>query len=426
VIRWFNLAKDELLRDLALPAAGEPLTPDDACNMALAVALRGLGAVSPNPLVGAVLVDQEHRFLAAGAHEKVGSLHAEANVLKQVREQGREARLEGAILYVTLEPCAHEGRTPSCARAVAATGIRKVVYGLRDPNPLVAGKGAALLREAGVEVIEAAAAQTLKPWSAACADLAGVFLHNISTGRIFTGMKVASSLDGVVAFEGDRRVWITGDRARAYGHFLRLAYDAVAVGAGTALADNPRLDVRHPFLGGHVTCRTPRRVVFDPRGRALDALCDSPAANLIHFQSETTIWIVAGQEQIARAQERGIKVVQVPCEPSTGRFIWAEVDEALQGLGVRSVLLEGGPGLYQAVLGGNDQRTRPELQKLHLFQAPVILGDRSPAGARALRWDQGILGDPGVRHDSRQMIPLESDWGIELSFEGRSHLAQGR
>jgi diaminohydroxyphosphoribosylaminopyrimidine deaminase/5-amino-6-(5-phosphoribosylamino)uracil reductase len=421
MIRWFNHPKDELLRDLKLPPVGTSMDPEAACSLALAVALRGVGAVSPNPLVGAVLVDRTHCFLAAGAHDKVGELHAEAKVLKIIREQGLAQRLEGAKLYVTLEPCAHEGRTPSCARTLVGTGIREVVYGLTDPNPLVAGKGAQILREAGIEVVDAAASKAFQLWSDACADLAAVFLHNVSTGRIFTGIKLACSLDGVVAFEGDRRVWITGDRARAYGHWLRMWYDAVAVGAGTVLADNPRLDVRHHFLKDHVPVRTPRRVVFDPRGRAFDAVYGGDSCNLIHVEPHTTIWLMGDSPEslsrIKRGEALGISAVPVAVDPSNGLFLWEEVERTLQDLGVRSLLLEGGPGLHSVVLGDHDARVRALLQKLHLFQSPVILGNRSPEGARALRWTGGVAGRTGIRQDLRQLIELEQDWGIELTFE---------
>ncbi len=422
MIRWFNHTKDELLRDLAVPAVGTPCTPVAGQNLALAVALRGLGSVSPNPLVGAVLLDSAHRFVGAAAHERVGGLHAEASLLAELTQslgaKALQQRLKGGRLFVTLEPCAHEGRTPSCARALTGSGLKEVIFGVIDPNPLVRGKGAAILREAGIDVVDASLHSDFRPWSAACEDLAGVFLHNISTGRMFTGIKIASSMDGVVAFEGDRRMWITGERARAYGHFLRMAYDAIGVGAGTVLADHPRLNVRHPFLKDPLMCRTPRRVVFDPRARALEFALGGNVVPLVTEESETTVWLIADRgvelDLVHRAEVRGLKVLAVPVEAESGRFLWSEVDGALQGLGIRSLLLEGGPGLYATALGSGDVRTRSFVNKIHLFQSPQILGDHSPAGAKALRWNTSASLQQSIRQDRVQLFQLDGDWGFEI------------
>lgn len=425
MICWFNHTKDELLRDLALPAMGTLCEPEVAQNLALAVALRGLGAVSPNPLVGAVLVDSANRFLGAAAHERVGGLHAEARLLADLTQSmgvnALQQSLKGGRLFVTLEPCAHEGRTPSCARALAGSGLKEVIYGVTDPNPLVHGKGAGILREAGINAVDASLHSDFKPWSAACEDLAGMFLHNISTGRMFTGLKIASSMDGVVAFEGDRRIWITGERARAYGHFLRMAYDAIGVGAGTVLADHPRLNVRHPFLKDPSMSRTPRRVVFDPRGRALEFALGGNLVPLVMEETETTVWLIAQHgvalDLVRRAEARRIKVIAVPVEMESKRFLWSEVDGALQSLGIRSLLLEGGPGLYSSALGTGDGRTRPFVNKIHLFQSPQILGDRSPAGAKALRWNASTAMRQSIRQDRVQLFQLDGDWGFEISLD---------
>lgn len=422
MIHWFNQPKDELLRDLAFPVPGTLMSPVAAQNLSLAVALRGTGKVSPNPLVGAVLVDSNHRFITAAAHERVGDRHAEANILHELKESGRLAILKGARMYVTLEPCAHEGRTPSCATSLAGLGLKEVIYGITDPNPLVGGKGAAILAGAGVLTVNASTSVEYAAWSAACSDLASVFLHNISTGRMFTGLKIASSLDGVVAFEGDRRVWITNERARAYGHWLRMAYDAVAVGAGTVLADHPRLNVRHPFITDPAMTRTPRRVVFDPDARALEYALGAKPMPLITEEPDKTIWLVADRKWVDAAESRGIKVVVVPvldlpvAESLNRAFVWDEVDMVLQSLGVRSLLLEGGPGVYSLALGGTDPRTRPRVNRLHLFQAPVILGDKSPAGARALRWNSAAGTQQMIRQDGVQLFQLDGDWGFEIPF----------
>lgn len=422
MIQWFNLPKDELLRDLALPLAGTVMSPVEAQNLSLAVALRGTGRVSPNPLVGAVLVDPEHRFVEAAAHEAVGEGHAEANIIAALNASGRSGALRGGRMYVTLEPCSHEGRTPSCAKALADKGLREVIYGVTDPNPLVSGKGAAILSAAGIHVVNAASTNEFAAWGAACEDLASVFLHNISTGRMFTGLKIAFSLDDVVAFEGDRRVWITNERARAYGHWLRMSYDAVAVGAGTVLADHPRLNVRHPFIKDPATTRTPRRVVFDPSARALEYALDAKSMPLIGEEPEKTIWLVADRRWVGPGESRGIKVVVVPLAdepvPSPGKrgFLWDEVDSSLQNLGVRSLLIEGGPGVYAMALEGADRRTRPVINRLHLFRAPVTLGNQSDNGARAMRWNSAAVSSSQqrIRQDRAQLFQLDGDQGFEI------------
>lgn len=421
MIRWFNFAKDQLLREMVIPLPGEAISRDEACSLSLTVALRGLGHVSPNPLVGAILVDRDHRFMAAAAHERVGSRHAEANILHAMAGQSAGDGLAGATLYVTLEPCAHEGRTPSCAKALAASGISRVVFGLPDPNPLVSGKGAGICKNAGIEVIDASSGgfvdPTLREWSRGCRDLMAAFLHNTTTGRIFNGLKIASSLDNVVAFEGDRRVWITCDRAREYGHFLRQQYDAIAVGSGTAMADRPRLDVRHSFLGDFLSVRAPRRIVFDPRARALKAILGDPTHPLL---SGATIWLVGSSETDTAlhdlADRQGVVIVAIPVEGISGRFIWGEVDAKLQALGIRSLLIEGGPGVYDWVLGCGAPAILPDLNRIHLFQSPQILGGKSREGARALRWSGLERRGIAVGQGSVQWIQLDTDRGIEISI----------
>lgn len=430
-IYWFNRPKDELLRDLLLPSVGAQVSREQVCSLSLAVALRGVGHVSPNPLVGAVLVDREHRFLAAAAHERVGGRHAEANILETLQKSMPEIDLSGATLYVTLEPCAHEGRTPSCAKAVAASGISRVVFGVIDPNPLVSGRGAAILRSSGVEVIDAAVAASTDPmmreWSLACRDLAAIFIHNISTGRMFTSVKIAASLDNVVAFEGDRRVWITCERAREYGHFLRQQYDAIAVGAGTAISDRPRLNVRHSFLQDAVKVRAPRRVVFDPRGRALSAVLsdmgDTSGVQHPLLEADAAIWLVANSNQNSalndEAAARGVIVLSISIDEESGYFQWEEVDLKLQNLGIRSLLVEGGPGVYDWIFGCGSPLILPDLSRIHLFQSPQILGNQSSRGARALRWNDGLQRLIPIHKDRVQWMRLDTDFGIEINLTER-------
>lgn len=351
-----SLAKDQRLANLELPRPGTPLSPAEARSLAELVALRGVGKVAPNPLVGAVIVDKNHAFVAAGAHERVGERHAEIQAFDAAEALGLAERVKGGTLYVTLEPCAHHNRTPPCAPRVAASGVTRVVYGVRDPNPLVDGKGAALLAANDVQCMHD------RDWEPACRELAEIFLWNVERSKPFVGLKVATSLDGVMARRGDRRAFITGPRARAYGHFLRTWYDGVAIGRGTLLLDDPDLGPRDALVPG----RMPRRVVLDPRGAALGA-CNPANLKLLAREPETVLWVVAPGVPTEAVTRRGAKALELRVDAS-GRFSPTELLAALGREGVTSLLLEGGAGLYSAFLEAG------EVQRLHHFLAPVVLG----------------------------------------------------
>ncbi|HEX2025436.1 MAG TPA: bifunctional diaminohydroxyphosphoribosylaminopyrimidine deaminase/5-amino-6-(5-phosphoribosylamino)uracil reductase RibD, partial [Actinomycetota bacterium] len=217
---------------------------------ALDLAARGTGRVSPNPLVGAVLV-RDGRVVGEGWHEGPGRAHAEVVALDAAGDQAR-----GATLYVTLEPCSHYGRTPPCAPRIAGAGVIRVVAAMRDPNPLVDGSGLRGLREAGVDVVEGVLAEEATRLNAA-------FLTHLRTGRPLVTLKMAASLDGKVAARDGSSRWITGEEARLEVHRMRAASDAILVGAGTAFRDDPSLTVRLP---GEEPPRRPLRVVVDGRG----------------------------------------------------------------------------------------------------------------------------------------------------------------
>lgn len=351
-----SLAKDQRLAALALPRPGTPMTPAEARMLAELVALRGIGKVAPNPLVGAVIVDASHAFVAAGAHERVGERHAEIQAFDAAVAQGLAGQVKGGTLYVTLEPCAHHNRTPPCAPRVAASGVARVVYGVRDPNPLVDGKGAAMLAANDVACIHD------RDWEPACRELTEVFLWNVERARPFVGLKVATSLDGVMARRGDRRAFLTGPRARAYGHFLRACYDAIAVGRRTLLLDDPDLGPRDSLVPG----RMPRRVVLDPHGAALRE-CDPAKLKLLAREPETVLWVVAPGVSTDAVTRCGARSLELGVDPS-GRFAPAELLAALAAEGVTSLLLEGGAGLYAAFLEAG------AVQRLHHFLAPLVLG----------------------------------------------------
>jgi diaminohydroxyphosphoribosylaminopyrimidine deaminase/5-amino-6-(5-phosphoribosylamino)uracil reductase len=233
-----------------IPQGGGAVDDAGWMDQALRVAEAGLGLTAPNPAVGAVLV-RDGRVVGEGAHLKAGTPHAEGIALRVAGERAR-----GATAYVTLEPCAHHGRTPPCADALVAAGVGRVVVAGTDPDPRVDGRGVARLREAGIEVTVGCRAPEARALNR------GFFtLHTL--GRPHVTLKTAMTLDGrIVAADGQSR-WITGEPARAEAHRLRFLADAVMVGIGTVLADDPRLTVRRPDL----PAKEPLRVVVDSRLR---------------------------------------------------------------------------------------------------------------------------------------------------------------
>jgi diaminohydroxyphosphoribosylaminopyrimidine deaminase/5-amino-6-(5-phosphoribosylamino)uracil reductase len=212
--------------------AGDPLDDIAAMSLAIDTAQRSRTSTSPNPWVGAVLLDTERRVISTGRTQPPGGAHAEVMALGEAGDRAR-----GATLYVTLEPCAHHGRTPPCTDAVVAAGVRRVVYAIADPDPNVAGRGHALLRDAGIEVVAGigaeAASQQLEP-----------YLHHRRTGRPFVILKLAMTFDGRIAAPDGSSTWITGVDARRDVHRLRSECDGILVGAGTVRADDPALTVR--------------------------------------------------------------------------------------------------------------------------------------------------------------------------------------
>ena len=234
---------------------GDHLSADQAMQLAIDVASGGASFVSPNPLVGCVVVDQQHRFLAFGFHHKYGEHHAEVDALLKLTSE----ELKNSIFYVTLEPCAHQGKTGSCAQRLALLPLDKVIFGLIDPNPLVAGQGAAILKNAGKEVLEYQG-----PLKNDLNELCEVFLKNYIQKKLFVAAKVATSLDGQIALKTGESQWITSPASRSYVHELRSYYDAVLVGRKTIEIDNPSLDIRHPQIKKETVL-----IILDPQATLL-------------------------------------------------------------------------------------------------------------------------------------------------------------
>lgn len=319
---------------------------------ALRVGARHLGRTWPNPSVGCVLV-REGQVIATGTTEAGGRPHAETQALARA---GALAR--GATAYVTLEPCAHHGHTPPCAQALIDAGVARVVIGCEDPDPRVRGKGSAMLRAAGIEVVELDMPQ-------AQAAHRG-FFRRLHHGLPLVAMKLATSLDGQMRDAQGASQWITGERARAHGHGLRATMDAVLTGIGTVLADDPRLTARVPGLA-HRTVR----VVADRQLRL------PLTSQLVRSVGAHPVWVITtatGVEQAAshatELREKGVEIFVLEDGDMTPRAMLQTLGKA----GITRLLVEAGPQLSTAFLAARCVDT------LHWYRAPLLLGgDAGPA-----------------------------------------------
>jgi len=311
---------------------------------ALTLARRGRGRTSPNPMVGAVIV-RNGEVVGEGWHERCGGNHAERNALAAAGDKAA-----GATLYVTLEPCCHYGKTPPCTEAILEAGIRTVVIGARDPNPLVDGGGIRILREHGVDVVQ----DVLRD---ACDELNEVFFHYITQKTPYVVLKYAMTADGKTATRTGASKWITGEASREHVHMSRSAYSAIMVGIGTVLDDDPLLTCRTP--GG----RNPIRVICDSR------LKIPRDAKIVQTAGEIPTYIAAATEDRARQEELealGCHVIYAP--DSEGRVDLTALMATLHGKGIDSVYLEGGGTLAASAL------TAGIVKRVHVYIAPKLFG----------------------------------------------------
>ncbi|HTZ86957.1 MAG TPA: bifunctional diaminohydroxyphosphoribosylaminopyrimidine deaminase/5-amino-6-(5-phosphoribosylamino)uracil reductase RibD [Solirubrobacteraceae bacterium] len=330
-------------------------TDTDKQHLARAIELagRGAGEVKPNPVVGAVIARGEE-VLGEGWHERYGAAHAEVNAIEAC---GLED-LSDTTLYVSLEPCCHEGKTPPCTEAILQAGIKRVVVGSDDPTEKAAGRGLGILRDEGVEVVLADGELATR-----ARLLNQAFRKHARVGRPWVLFKSAMTLDGKVATRTGDSQWISGEASRSLAHTWRASVDAVVVGIGTALADDPQLTARpdgEPADPEH----QPRRVVFDTLGRL------PIASQLVSAASEIPLTVVVSRAA-ARADTDALEAAGAQVLVATGENEPARVRSALDQLGtmgVASVLLEGGPHLAGAFLDAG------EIDELRLFLAPMLLG----------------------------------------------------
>ncbi|MBK6761354.1 MAG: bifunctional diaminohydroxyphosphoribosylaminopyrimidine deaminase/5-amino-6-(5-phosphoribosylamino)uracil reductase RibD [Ignavibacteria bacterium] len=315
-------------------------------QLALDEAHRGSGWVSPNPRVGCVIV-RDNELVAKGHHQRFGDVHAEVDALRAFSGDASTA-----TMYVTLEPCAHDGKQPACTNAIIASGIKRVVVGTVDPNPLVSGRGIQILEEHGIDVIRGVReneCQWMNRW----------FSHHITSGTSYVTLKAATSIDlGASVQQGHDR-WISSEESRVVTHVLRSEYDAVMVGIGTVLADDPLLNVR--LSEG----RDPLRIVVDPN-------CETPpTSKLAATAKEIRSVIFCGHHSVESEQAmilRGLGFEIIGTAGTTSHLDVATIIRTTGTMGIASILLEGGPTLAASFLNAGCVR------ELILHIAPAFLG----------------------------------------------------
>ncbi len=361
------------------------MSDEEYMRIALELAKKGCGFVAPNPMVGAVIV-KDGRIIGQGFHEKYGEAHAERNALAACTESPR-----GATMYVTLEPCCHYGEQPPCVEAILETGISRVVVGSRDPNPLVAGKGAGILREKGVEVVNDVLREE-------CDSINYVFFHYIQYGKPYVVMKYAMTMDGKIATRTGKSKWITGEAARRHVHEQRHRFSAIMVGRGTVLADDPMLTCR--MEGG----RNPLRIVCDTG-------LNIPVTSQI---AETAGQIPTILATCCREPEKQETFLRKGCHILTVREESGHLDlrDLMSKLGemkIDSILLEGGATLNWAALKSGI------VQRVQTYISPRLFGGetaKAPVGGRGVD-----LPAEGIMLKNSRVTLFGKDFLIESEVE---------
>jgi diaminohydroxyphosphoribosylaminopyrimidine deaminase/5-amino-6-(5-phosphoribosylamino)uracil reductase len=338
----------------------------DYMKRAIELAKNGAGAVNPNPLVGAVIV-KNGEILAEGWHERYGELHAERNAIKHFYEKNPGGSLEGATIYVTLEPCCHYGKTPPCTEAIIENKFGRVVIGSADPNPLVAGKGVQILKNAGIEVVTDFMRKE-------CDELNYVFFHYISTKTPYVVMKYAMTLDGKISTVTGKSKWITGEESRENVHRDRNRYMAIMAGVGTVIADNPMLNCR---LANNENARNPIRIICDTNLR-------TPIDSQVVVTADKIRTIIATacdeNEKLKPYTDRGCEIVCVPIADVGKQSNGIDLNilmTKLGKMGIDSILLEGGATLNYSALKADI------VNRVQAYIAPKIFGGstaKTPVG----------------------------------------------
>lgn len=358
---------------------------EQVMRLAVNEAKKGMGRTSPNPCVGAVII-KDGRIISKGYHKKAGTPHAEIHALNKA---GREA--EGATMYVTLEPCNHTGRTPPCSHAVAAAGIRKVVIGMLDPNPLVDGSGAEFLRSKGITVINGILEEQ-------CRELNRPFIKMVTESVPWVVIKAGVSLDGKLNYQHGKGGVITGTESRRKVHRMRNCYDTILVGIGTVEVDDPSLTTRLPGNNG----RDPVRIVLD------STLKISEQAQILTQESAAPTWIFCldsvDQAKVERLQKGGTVIHMV--RKGVSGLDLTEVVRVVAANGLSSILVEGGAAVHGAFL---NERL---VDRANLFFAPVFAGDRGVSLVSGLR-------EPGGKEEAVRLSNVKtSRYGADVMISG--------
>ena len=367
---------------------------------AIALAKKGAGFVNPNPMVGCVVV-KDNEIITEGYHEYYGGLHAERNALTHTTSD-----CKGATLYVTLEPCCHHGKTPPCTDIIIEKGIKKVVVGLLDPNPLVSGKGISILQDAGIEVVTGVEVDKIK-------ELNKVFLKYIKTKRPYVILKTAMTLDGKIAsYTGDSK-WITNDKSRQLVHKLRSEMMGIVAGIGTVKADNPmlncRLNCQQTTDNGQQSIHQPIRIIVDTKASiSLDS-------NIVKTANEYRTILAIGKDVTPVASEKttdnrqqttveklkSFNVEILQCEEKDGHVDINDLMIKLGEKGIDSLLLEGGSCLNAAFLEAGC------VDEVYAFIAPKIIGgehSKSPIGGKGIE-----LMKDAITFDKVEIEQIEND-----------------
>lgn len=382
---------------------------------ALLEAWKGLGFTSPNPSVGAILIGADNKVLARAFHKQAGHPHAEIEILHQLApvqrlgegpwtlEPSHAEQVKNTTLYVTLEPCAHQGRTPSCAKTLAQLPFKKVGALLKDPNPLVAGQGFKILQDAGVQVECLEDISPQHELVLAAKKIHQFFLNGtLNQAAPFYTLKVATSLDGYLGLKNGESKWITSEPARLYARHLRGTHDAIMVGKGTVLTDDPRLDFRETVFDG---AKKSRLIIWDSGGEVLG----HPDLQIFKCHDHENIIVVTDKIVQAEAISKKLMDVKTLLLPSDPNQAASEFNIKIKQMGIHSLWVEGGAKLISYCL------SQQLANSLMLFQAPKLLG-----GQNGRSWTEALRVeslDQALFLKINQVTPVGPDICIQAYFE---------
>lgn len=353
------------------------MTEIEAIMLAAEEAKKGIGRVEPNPPVGCVILDRQKRLIATGFHKFFGGNHAEIEALKKIK---RVSQIKGAHLFVTLEPCAHYGKTPPCALFLSQLPLASVTYAVRDPNPLVSGKGHKIIAKAKIKI------KKIRGDNSLFTKLAEKFLYAQKNRKSFVTLKVATSIDGQLALKNGESKWISSSSSRLYAHALRAEHSAILIGKNTLIKDNPKLNIRHPLF----KTKKNKIIVLDPSGSLLRKIYKF---NIYKYHNkENLIFVTSKHTRVFNKYCTQLRIGQ-----KNGDLDLTKLKKELFKLGIQSLLVEGGAKTLSLFL------KQKAADKLCLFLSPTVIGQKN-----AISWTSDfaipklnhkiILKDPSLDH----------------------------